>query len=408
MYYFLTEQVQRVFIEELRKYWSYHPKYSKDLVDNIQGKYSFSERPQFGIVLMNSSGNQVALAADNFQGTIESYLTLAHVENYPGLSIEWVRENAIDIQNNQGLFPSAPGIYFIELCDQYGNPTDKEFFIDPLLFVRDETVLQVTTTQFQLLNGKYLDKTLKLYQMPGNIELYEGINYTADPSTGVIDLIIPFTEPEDFLSADYNYPAATTGPWRIEENRALTQPLPGAVLAFGRRITPGDRLAIVVTEKRSISALEYGGRWDLSLDVNVIARDPLSQREILDQSMLYLWANARPRLSTQGIEISTVNAGGETEEQYDENADDFFYNASFSVQVQTDWAIRIPVSIVLSRVIPESPDLAIQVAGLTDEEIAQVKNNFVLLEKLGLRPTDPFLTGKEGRVGRYRTFEMLR
>jgi hypothetical protein len=179
-------------------------------------------------------------------------------------------------------------------------------------------------------------------------------------------------------------------------------------MAFGRRVTAGDRLAIVVTEKRGISALEYGGRWDFSMDAQVISRDPLSQREILDQSMLYLWSIARPRLSTQGIEISSVNAGGETEEVYDDNADDYFYNANFSIQVQTDWAIRVPVSIGLRRVLPESPDLAQLAASLTGEELAQLQNNFVLLEKLGLRPQDPFLTGKEGRVGRYGTFEMIR
>jgi hypothetical protein len=408
VYYFLTEQITRTFIEELRKYWSYHPKY-QDIVDNIQGKYSFAERPQLGIILTNSSGNQVQLAADNFQGTVESYVSLAHVENYVGLSIEWVREDAVAIQNNGGHFPSLPGIYFIELCNEHGEPTDKSFMLDPLLIVRDETPQRVTDLQWQLLNGKYLAKTLAVYQMPGNILLHEGINYTADPDTGVINLILPLDEPGDFLSADYHYPAPTTGPWQIEENRALTQPLPGAVLAFGRRITPGDRLAVVIGEKRGITALEYGGRWDLSLDMTVVARDVLAQREILDQSALYLWSNARPRLSTQGVEILGVSMGGETEEVYDENADDYFYNATFSLQLQVDWANWVPVDIAIRRVIPQSPDLAVQIAGLTDEEVASIKNNFVLLEQLGLRSaSDPFLTGKGGNTGRYRTFEMLR
>ena len=39
IYYFLTQQIQRKFIGELRNYWSYHPKY-KDIVEHIQGKYS--------------------------------------------------------------------------------------------------------------------------------------------------------------------------------------------------------------------------------------------------------------------------------------------------------------------------------------------------------------------------------
>ena len=124
---------------------------------------------------------------------------------------------------------------------------------------------------------------------------------------------------------------------------------------------------------------------------------------------MYLWANARPRLSTQGIEISAVNLGGETEEVYDDVGDDYFYNASFSVQLQTDWAIHVPVDIAIRRVIPESPDLAVQIAGLTDAEVSLIKNNFVLLEQLGLHSaSDPFLTGKGGNPGRYRTFEMIR
>lgn len=419
MYYFLTEQVQRKFIEELRKYWSYHPKY-KDIVEHIEGKYSFRERPQFGIVLKNSAGNQAQLAADNFQGTVQSYVYLAHVDGKPNLSVEWVREDAVAIQNNNGFFPSAPGIYFLDFCDENGNPTDCEFFVDPLIDVIDETPLLINDTQYQLEQGKFLANTLKLYRMPGNIRLYEGTNYTADPATGQIDLIDDLGS-EEFVSADYRCPGETTGPWRVFENRALREPVPGAVLAFGRRITAGDRLAVVVQRKRTIAALEYGGRWDLTLDVDVIARDPLSQREILDQTALYLWSTARPRLSSQGIEVLAVNMGGETEEVYDENADDYFYNASFSLQLQTDWSIHVPLGITLRGVepgggapiqpgtAPLTAPFVEQIAGLTDEEIAEIQTNIRALEALGLRaPWDPFFTGKQGRPGVYGTGEMLR
>lgn len=419
MYYFLTQQIQRRFITELRKYWSYHPKY-QDIVEHIEGKYSFRERPQYGIVLRNSAGNQAQLAADNFQGTVQSYVYLAHVEGKPNLSIEWVREDAVAIQNNDGFFPTAPGIYFIDFCDANGVPTDQEFFVDPLLDVIDETLLQVNDTQYQLQQGKFLAGTLRVYRMPGNIQLYEGINYTADPATGEVTLIDELDDGE-FLSADYRCPGESTGPWKVREEYALREPVPGAVLAFGRRITKGDRLAVVVQRNRTISALEYGGRWDLTLDVDVIARDPLSQREILDQTCLYLWATARPRLSSQGIEILSVNMGGETEEVYDENADDWFYNASFSLQLQTDWSIHVPLGIVLRGVEPGGgapiapgtaplvPPYIEQIAGLSDEEIAQIQTNIRALANLGLRaPWDPFYTGKLGRPGVYGTGEMLR
>jgi hypothetical protein len=422
MYYFLTQQIQRVFIEELRNYWSYHPRY-KDIVGHIQGKYSFRERPQFGIVLKNSSGNQAQLAADNFQGYVHSYVYLANVEGKPGLSIEWVRENMVDIQNNGGVFPTAPGIYYIDFCDANGNPTDKAFYLDPLLNVEDETLFQINDTQYQLQNGRYLDGTLRLYRMPGNLQLYEGPNYTADPDNGEITLVEPLG-PEEFLSADYRVPGETTGPWPVQENRALTEPLPGVVLAFGRRITPGDRLAVVVQPKRSISALEFGGRWDLTLDLDVIARDPLAQREILDQSALYLWATARPRLSSAGIEVLSIAMGGETEEVYDENADDWFYNASFSLQLQTDWSIHVPLGICIRGVepgggeplplvgpsqAPLTPPFIEQIAGLTDEQIAEIQTNIRGLANLGLSQTfDPWYAGKNGNPGKKNTGPMLR
>jgi hypothetical protein len=345
---------------------------------------------------------------------------LAHVEGKPNLSVEWVREDALAIQRNGGRFPSAPGIYYLDFCDGNGNPTDQEFYVDPLLDVTDETLLPVNATQYQVQSGRYLDGTLRVYRMPGSIRLYPGANFTADPVTGEINLIDSLEDGE-FLSADYRVPGETTGPWQVYQERALRDPVPGAVLAFGTRITAGDRLAVVVQPTRALAALEYGGRWDLTLDVDVIARDPLSQREILDQSAMYLETTARPRLSSQGIEILSVNMGGETEESYDDNADDWYYNASFSISLQTDWSIHVPLGIVIRGVeqgggepigqgqAPLTAPFIEQTAGLTDAEIAQIQTNFRVYAGLGLRaPWDPYYVGKFGRPGVYGTGEMLR
>lgn len=424
MYFFLTKQINRVFIEELRRYWSYHPKFGQNspnsILDHIEGKYSMRQRPQVGIVLKNSSGNQVQLAADNFQGHVQSYVFLAHVENYPNLSIEWVREDYVAIQNNGGRFPTAPGIYYLDFCTASGEPTAEEFHVDALIDVIDETLLQVNSTQYQLQSGRFIPDTLKLYRMPGTLELYEGPNYTADPNTGEVTLVDALA-PDEFLSADYRFPGETTGPWRVYPNRALREPIPGVVLAFGTRITPGDRLAVVVSRTRDIAALEYGGRWDLSLDIDVIARDVDTQREILDQSAFYLWAIARSRLSSRGIEVTAVNMGGETEEVYDENADDYFYNASFSLQIQTDWSVHVPLGIVLRNLelgggepvaqgmAPVTAPYIETLASLTDEQISRIQTNFRAYSGLGLRaPWDPFFVGKMGRQGIYGTGEMLR
>jgi hypothetical protein len=288
-------------------------------------------------------------------------------------------------------------------------------------------VFKVNDTEYQLQKGSFIadaqnpsQSTLRLYRMPGNIQLYDGPNFTADPATGEITLFEALGENE-FLSADYRTAGETTGPWKVGDNRALTQPIPGAVLAFGRRITAGDRLAIVVQRHRDIAALEYGGRWDLTLDVDVIARDPLAQREILDQTALYLWATARPRLSSEGIEILSVSMGGETEEVYDENADDWFYNASFSMTLQTDWLIHVPLGICIRSVeigggepiapgqAPLTAPFIEQIANLTDEQIAQIQTNMRAIADLGLSVTqDPWYAGKQGNTQARPTMPMLR
>lgn len=371
MYYFLTEAVKTRFIMELRRYWSYHPKY-RGMVDNIQHKYSFEQRPCEAIILKTSSANQVQLSADNFQGTVHSFAHLAKVENYPGLAIEWIREDARAIQdiNGEPYFPSQPGIYYIDL------PTANEFYVDPLLDVYDEQMMGMDAVTYQAQNA-WLDGTLRVYEMPGNLEMYEDTNYTVErdaegnpTGTIILDHSLP---PNTWLSADYRYPGTSTGPHPIYENHADHMAIPGVVLAFGRRIEAGDRLAVVIHRVRQPTALEYGGRWDISLDFDIQAMDPYAQQEIADQTVMYLWGILRNRLSTEGIEITEVSMGGESEEIYDENGDDYYYGASFSVSVQTDWAIQVPLSAVIRRVEPQRLDGEggiIDTAGMTNDELA--------------------------------------
>lgn len=408
MYALLTEAVKRRFILELRRYWQYHPRY-RDIVDKIQGKYSFKERPQYGIVLKTSSANHVQLSADNFQCTVQSHCHLARFEENPGLSVEWVREDALAIQANGGTFPSPPGIYFIEILETpepappYSLERTYEFMVDPLLEVQNEAATKVDDFTW-VVSHAYLDGTTRVYEMPGSIPYVRDVNYTEAPSTGEITLTNP-VRPGAYLSVDYRYPAESTGPWRIQEQFAHKMAIPGVSLAFGRRVLKGDKLAVVVHSRRQPTALEYGGKWDISLDFEIMARGENAQQEISDATVLYLWGVARNRLSTEGIEITNVTMGGETEEVYDENADDYFYNSTFSVQVQTDWCIHVPLSATVRRVSPQTAEQVAEVAAMTDDELieAQSIQNIRMLENLGLRSfEDPFFRDRTS------TFETIK
>jgi hypothetical protein len=164
-------------------------------------------------------------------------------------------------------------------------------------------------------------------------------------------------------------------------------------------------MAVVVYSRRVPTALEYGGKWDISIDFDIMARDVYAQQEIADSTVMYLWGIARNRLSTEGIEITAVSMGGESEEVYDETGDDYYYNASFSVQTQTDWSIHVPLTATIRRVVPLTQAQVAEVAGMTDDQLVEsnISNNIQVLESLGLRSfDDPFFAGKT------TTFETLK
>lgn len=405
MYFFLTNALNDLFIERVREFWSHHPRY-QDLVDNIQGKYVFAQRPQRGMVIKITGGSNVRLTWDNFQGTVVSYCYKTRVGDYPGVSLEWVREDTRAIQDNGGVFPTPPGIYLIRIVnstlDRDGVPTGQhQFDVVSLLDVRDEAV-SMADPSTGLLQHPFEPGTLRIFELPSNFELIEGVNYTADTETGQINLTDPLPSGL-YLSADYRYSGGTSERYAIESDRAHYQALPGVILAFGRRITPGDRIAIVVVPIREDVAREYGGRWDLSVEIELWARDVDDQREMTDLMLAWLSTVLRDQLVQQGIEISSVDFGGETEEPYDDNADDYFYGATISLQTQTDWQMHSPLPIRIKRAFPLRADQVQEMAGLTDVEVAQMGNNLTLTQSLHLRSfEDPFFVNLAKRYATLR------
>lgn len=354
MFYYLTGALKRRLILELKDSFSAHPIYSK-IVDQIQNKFAFTERPQFGIVVKGVSGNKVILSADNFVGSIMSHVMLANV-GAPVYPIEWVREDLACIKANNDVLPTPPGIYYIEILTV---PEDAQsegtFIVDPLLTVNDEPVLKFTTgveTEAQL-QRLPVQGTLRLWENRRFL-LNEGTHYRVDYQTGAIELLSR-SSPGAILTADYRYSVNSVGPVSFQWNRADFNTLPGVVMAFGKRSRVGDKVAIVVYEDRVETARAFGGRFDASFDLDAIARDPNQMEEIADLVFMYLWAQKRENLSTEGIEITDIAMGGESEEIYDETSDDYFYNASLSIQIQADWEIHIPLPLTISRVIATTP-----------------------------------------------------
>lgn len=330
----MTAAIKRKLIDELRSYWGAHPRY-QDIAANIQGKYAFDERPQFGIIVKAGSASKVQFSAQNFMGTVKSYITHAQLPGYPGASVEWVREDSLAIQQNGGRFPSQPGVYYCEMTGE------TEMYVDPLLEVRDEVLLMASPTEGVLQAPPY-PGSLRLYEAVGGSLYREGTDYTVE-SDGVT---VTFLEPvpaQVTVSADYRYGGLMEGPWEVKPFRAYNHIIPGCILAFGDQMQKGDRWVVVVTETREDAYDEYGGKWEHQVDLDIIARDVDSQMDLADKTAMFLMMTLRPQVIDQGIDIVDVSMAGESEEVYDENADDYFFNSAISMTVQTDWAAFVPL-----------------------------------------------------------------
>ena len=573
MYYYLMGALKRKILRELKDCFSVYFPQHQDIIPYINHKYSFDKRPQKGIILTNASANPLRLSADNFQGTITSYVMVAGLENQPGLAIEWVKEDTLRLRELGGQFPSSPGVYYVEVyskerLEQVLTQVELDaviavqgdhhfyFYVDPLLSSKSEPVLMSTGIEtsgmvmnapllegsFRLLaNGTYLETGRRLVleaseslyigrvsdsvvdlglpvgkvsptAVSSNIEPYaifsndndvldfvfDGLNvsvtltqgtrtaaqiaqdirnglyqsgipaqdidvtstadgkvwlsaqdtlefttdllstansvlgftegnvkprveglifpeyaetdatialvvngtevvldiyrraidpdvlasrmeaafpsgdltvtvedagdYTVNAQTGEVFLTTPLGA-GTLLEADYKYPTASSGPFALKRDMSNNDAIPGVVLAFGKQLRDGDKQAVVVHDSRVQAASEYGGRWDISIDLDIIARDPMTREEISDLLLMYFFAIRKESLTEEGLELLDIAFGGEMEEVYDETGQEYYFNASITLTFQTDWAIHVPKPLTIERIVPSSFKARAQSAG---------------------------------------------
>lgn len=350
MYFYLSGALKRRIILELQDSFSAHPIYNK-IVPFIQTKNAFPERPQFGIILKNTSGNQVALSADNFLGMLHSHVMLCFWGT-PAFPLEWVREDQAVIKNNSDQMPILPGVYFIEILTVPANANDSgQYMIDPLLTVTQEPLLQFETgieTEAKL-KRLPIQGTLRLYEN-GRYLLVEGKDFQADYTSGDVTFLTP-SNPGSRVTANYRYTVPSIGPVPFSWDQADNTTLPGVIMAFGKRAKVGDKVAIVVTQDRVETARIYGGKWEFSFDLDVVASDPIQREEIADWSAMYIIADKKPYLEDEGIEVVSVALGGEGEEPLDETGDLYSYTASLTVQLRADWEVHRPLPFTVSSVV---------------------------------------------------------
>jgi len=347
MYYYLTGALKRRLILELQDSFGRHPVYRK-ISPFIQNRFHFSERPQMGIVVQGSSTNKVQWAPDNFVGTVQSHVMLAHV-GQPSHPLEWVREDMALVKERGGM-PTLPGVYFMEILQAPTSPGENGYFaVDPMLTSSNEAVLlfQSGVEREAQLQQKPILNTLRLWEDNRHL-LVEGTDYNVDLSNGSIEVLRHFSQ-NSRLTADYRYAIPSIGPVAFQWNAADFRTLPGIVLAFGKRAEAGDKVAVVVYQDRVDTAQAFGGKFEANFDLQVIARDTIQMEELADLTIMYLWGEKKSVLEYEGIEILDVSMGGEAEEIADEIGDNFFFQASMSVQMRADWELHVPLPLTISQ-----------------------------------------------------------
>ena len=434
MYNNLMFGMKRRLLLEVENAFLNHPAFSEKV--KVYNKFPYTERIQYGVILRNTAGSQIRLSPDNYMADSKSHVRLARNANYPGLSIEWVRENSIGVTayieedvsaqlgpnqrqfftskeilsgpgnteyaNNPGqvsvtingnevmptyvdgtkklvllarsddgtgafLHPNTgdvvkigynyrtiaePGIYVVEFTEK------DQFTVGAIYIIENELIFEDITgteTEADLDHGGIDPDTDKLYMVSKNggahIALVQGVDYTIDLATGHIIFLTTLSKHYN-LYADYHYqPGYGMGPYMVKSYQEVHDAIPGVVIAVGRKAAKGDRQYIIVSKFREIQAKIYGGHWNMSLDLAVIAKDPAQMEEMTDQIVNYLWAQKKNLMEYEGITLNSVEPTGESEETFIDTTGDMYYESSVSVNVMTEWQRFIPYLYKIARIL---------------------------------------------------------
>lgn len=115
MYQNLLFSMKKRILDESIDAFNNHPAYSAKV--KVYNKFPYEKRIQFGVLLKNASASTIRLSADNYMAELYSHVRMAKSGNFPGLGIEWVRENSLEITTE----------VTEDVSDQV-DPTQRRFF----------------------------------------------------------------------------------------------------------------------------------------------------------------------------------------------------------------------------------------------------------------------------------------
>jgi hypothetical protein len=260
------------------------------------------------------------------------------------------------------------GLYYIEITDvQRGSATA---VVDTLLDYASEIISDAegNETVFQLPHAPIHDKTFTLIENDKFI-MSENVHYTLNKTTGILNFLSNPEDPTQTLrpkskyKVEYRYQGSSYGPFTVQPRMSSEDMIPGVTLAFSNWLEAGDKQVVIVNEQRENVAQEYGGHFDVTLNLDIYSRDPIQRELIADLLAVKVFGEIKPRFDSQGLTIMSVSLNGESEDTYDENTDTVYYMAGMDITFNTDWRLYAPI-------IPKLKSF------YTEVEVVQTLNDF--------------------------------
>jgi hypothetical protein len=104
-----------------------------------------------------------------------------------------------------------------------------------------------------------------------------------------------------------------------------------------------------VSDGRSDASEVYGGKFEVNFDLTVFSRDS-EDREKLSDFIVVSVLERQNILGFEGLELLDVSPGGESEEIYVPEIDDYYYDGAISLGIRVDWEVYVPLPIEVFRV----------------------------------------------------------
>lgn len=195
MYQNLLVGMKQRLMSEAEQAYQKHPAFADKV--KVHNKFPYLERIQYGLVLRNTSANQLRLSADNFISDLFSHVRLARQGNHPGLAIEWVRENESSVtkkvtEDVSSQLGDNQRLFYTDECIVAG-PGETHYSDSPgQIHVSVNGVDQTAES----VDG--LNKAVLLYSTPGAGSTVE-ISYYARNIVNPCIFLIEFTEDTEFF-----------------------------------------------------------------------------------------------------------------------------------------------------------------------------------------------------------------